>query len=311
MTVSVVVPTKERPGLLAGAVRALLGQTVRVDELVVVDQSTTDEGRRAITTLVEATPPSARPALTYVLDGAISGAAAARNAGLDRARGDIVVFCDDDVMPEPIVLERLLAHYARVPDIAGLAPLIMNYERPGWIGRVRQHVFCVGPFRDERQSIYWNWNRHPDGALLPVRMFTGALMSFRRAALAGLRHDPRYRAASTGEDIDLCWALIARGGRLAIATDARIAHNKAPRPARRPEEALLTSWAFLYDKHVPKTATARLAFAWFAFGVVVGGVYAAVRERSLAPVRSVWAGLRGLRNDYAGSAFLAPRAPVA
>src|SRR5205814_7343485 len=131
-------------------------------------------------------------------------AAAARNAGLDRARGEIVVFCDDDVWPEPAVLERLLAHYGRVPGVTGLAPLIVNYERPGWMGRARHHVFCLGPFRDERQPIYWNWKRHPDGALLPVRMFTGALMSFRREALTGLRHDARYRAASIGEDIDLC-----------------------------------------------------------------------------------------------------------
>jgi hypothetical protein len=138
-------------------------------------------------------------------------------------------------------------------------------------------------------------------------MFTGALMSFRREALTGLRHDARYRAASVGEDIDLCWSVGARGGRLAIVTDARIVHNKAPRPARRPEEALLTSWAFLYDKHVPKTPAARLAFGWFTLGVVLGALNAALRGRSWDPVRSVWAGLRGVRNDYAGSSFLAPR----
>ena len=139
-------------------------------------------------------------------------------------------------------------------------------------------------------------------------MFTGALMSFRRGALAGLRHDARYRAASVGEDIDLCWSLVGRGGRLAIATDARIVHNKAPRPARRPEEALLTSWAFLYDKHVPKTRAMRLAFGWFVVGVILGALYAAVRTASWSPLMSVWAGLRGVRSDYAGSTFLAPRA---
>src|SRR2546430_13690376 len=53
---------------------------------------------------------------------------------------------------------------------------------------------------------------------------------------------------------------------------ARIVHNKAPRPAKRLEEALLTSWAFLYDKHVPKTLATRLAFAWFMTGVVLGAL---------------------------------------
>lgn len=85
--------------------------------------------------------PGRRPALVYIWDRAINGAAAARNAGIDRARGDIVVFCDDDVAPEAVVIERLLAHYARVPDVVGLAPLITNYARPAWTGRVFHRVF--------------------------------------------------------------------------------------------------------------------------------------------------------------------------
>jgi GT2 family glycosyltransferase len=307
MTVTAIVPTKDRPALLAETVRALLAQTVVPDELIVVDQSASDDGRRAVTALVEATPPPRRPALVYVWDRAINGAAAARNAGLDSARGDVVVFCDDDVTPDAVVIDRLLAHYARVPDIAGLAPLITNYPRPGWSGRAFHRIFCRGPFRDERQPIFWYWRRYPEAQLLPVRMFTGALMSFRRSALAGVRHDARYRAASVGEDIDLCWSLVARGHRLAIATDARIVHNRAPRPARRLEEALLTSWAFLYDKHVPKTRANQLAFGWFVVGVLLGAAKETPRTRSLAPLRSAWVGLRRLRNDYAGSPFLAPR----
>src|SRR5438552_16147485 len=89
MNVSAVVPTKDRAALLAETVRALLAQTMVADELIVVDQSATEDGRRAVIALVEAAPAGARPALTYVWDRAINGAAAARNAGLDRARGDI------------------------------------------------------------------------------------------------------------------------------------------------------------------------------------------------------------------------------
>jgi GT2 family glycosyltransferase len=140
-----------------------------------------------------------------------------------------------------------------------------------------------------------------------VRMFTGALMSFRRDALAGLRHDARYRAASVGEDIDLCWSLGARGGQLAIATDAHIVHNKAPRPAVRTEAAQITSWAFLYDKHVRKTAIARLAFAWYVTGTVLGAIVLAVRERTWAPVTSAIAGVRDVFTGYTRTAFLAPR----
>jgi GT2 family glycosyltransferase len=307
MTVTAILPTKNRPRLLADAVRTLLAQTVVPQEIVVVDQSAGDEGRRLVRELVAGVPAPRRPALVYVWDPAISGAAAARNAGLDLARGELVVFVDDDVVPAADVLERLLQHYARSPELAGIAPVITNYPPPGRVLRLADALFCLGPFRDERQPVYWHWRRYA-GALVPVRMFTGAMMSFRRTAVEGLRFDARYRAASVGEDVDLCWALGARGGRLAIATDAHIVHEKAPRPAARPEAAQITSWAFVYDKHVRKTPAARLAFAWFVAGHVLGALVATVREWTWAPLASAVAGVRGIFTDYAGSTFLAPRA---
>jgi glycosyltransferase involved in cell wall biosynthesis len=47
VTVSAVLPTKNRAVLLAETVRALLAQTVVPEEIVIVDQSATDDGRRA------------------------------------------------------------------------------------------------------------------------------------------------------------------------------------------------------------------------------------------------------------------------
>lgn len=304
LTTSVITPTKNRPVFLAEAVRALLAQTVLPDELIVVDQSDDDRGRQQVTTLVDAVPTVRRPRLVYVLDRSINGAAAARNVGFDRATGDIVIGYDDDVVAEPTAIERLLSHYLTAPELAGVAPVITNYAPPSPLRRLHHRVFELGPFRDERQPVYWFWRRHPGPTRIPVRMFTGAMMSFRRDALGGIRHDARYRGASVGEDIDLCWALGRRGGRLAIATDARIVHNRAPRPAVRPEEAMIAAWGFLYRKHLPKTLATRAAFAWYVTGVFVGATIAALANRTLAPLRSARAGARALRTDFAGSSFL-------
>jgi GT2 family glycosyltransferase len=306
LRVSVVMPTKNRPQFLVDAVRTLLDQTAPPDELVIVDQSDDDEGVRRVAALVAAVRAPRRPQLVHVLDRAINGAAAARNAGFDRATGDIVVCCDDDVLAEPTVIERLLAHYRLAPEYAALAPVITNYPPPSVVRRIYRAMFCLGPFRDERQPVYWFWRRYPTPARVPVRMFTGAMMSFRRSALEGLRHDARYKGASVGEDIDLCWTLWRRGARLAIATDAHIVHNRAPRPARRPEEAQIASWGFLYQKHLPRTTATRAAFAWYVVGVFLGALVNAVQERTLAPLRSAVAGVRAVWTDYADSAFLAP-----
>jgi GT2 family glycosyltransferase len=304
LTVSVVMPTKNRVRFLVDAVRTLLAQTAAPDELVIVDQSDDDAGVRRIAALVAAVPAPRRPRLVHVLDRTINGAAAARNAGFDRASGDIVVCCDDDVLAEPTVLERLLAHYRLAPEYAALAPVITNYPPPSLSRRVYRAVFCRGPFRDERQPVYWFWRRYPASARVPVRMFTGAMMSFRRQALEGLRHDVRYKGASVGEDIDLCWTLWRRGARLAIVTDAHIVHNRAPRPARRPEEAQIASWGFLYQKHLPRTPGIRAAFAWYVVGIFVGALVNAAQERTLDPLRSAIAGVRSVWTNYADSNFL-------
>lgn len=308
---TVVVPTRGRPALLLETVCALLAQTVAPDGLIVVDQSDTDVGRSRVEEAVHGVPAERRPALTYVLDPAVAGAAAARNVGLDLAQGDVVLFCDDDVVPAPDTLERLLAHLHADPGLAGVAPVITNYPPPSALVRLHGRLFCRGAFRDERQPVYWFWQRHAAAApLVPVRMFTGAMMAFRRAALGSLRYDPRYRGASTGEDIDLCWTLVGRGGRLAIATDARIVHNRAPRPAARPEAAMIVSWGYLYRKHLPRTLATRAAFAWYVVGVFAGAAVQAARGRTPAPLISALEGLRALRRDFEGVTFLAPPAPA-
>jgi len=306
LTVSAIMPTKDRPAFLEVAVRALLAQTVPIDELIIVDQSREDTGRRRVRALIDALPAGRRPRLDYLLDPSINGAAAARNVGMDRASGDIVLCCDDDVVADPRVVGTLLTHYAVAPECAGLAPVITNYDMPGPLHRLHRWVFCRGPFHDERQPVYWHWRRYTGPTRVPVRMFTGAMMSFRRTVLDNLRHDARYRGASVGEDIDLCWALGQRGARLAIATDARIVHNRAPRPSVRPEQAQIAAWGFLYQKHLPKNLRTRAALAWYITGVFVSAAFYSVGGRTTAPLRSAWAGLRALRTDHANSTFLAP-----
>ena len=305
LTVAAIIPTKNRPALLAGIVERLLAQTAPIDELVVVDQSDTDEGRVAVRRVLEAVPASRRPALDHVWDREINGAAAARNVAFDRARSDVLLCVDDDMEPAPDAIERLLAPLMAVPQLAAVTPVITNYEAPALAHRLVNTIFFCGPFRDDRQPVYWRGAGQRE-RLVEVGMLGAGMIAIRRTALADIRFDARYRGASLGEDLDLSWALRARGGRLAIATDAHVIHRKAPRPASRHEEAMLTSWGFVYAKHQPKTLANRLAFVWFVTGVATTAAVAALHARSLAPLRSVRAGLFNIRHDYSRCSFLTP-----
>ena len=268
LTVAAIIPTKNRPGLLASIVERLLAQTATIDELVIVDQSDTDEGRVAVRRALEAVPASRRPALDHVWDREINGAAAARNVAFDRARSDVLLCVDDDMEPGPDAIERLLAHLAAEPKLAAVTPVITNYEAPALPHRLVSQMFFRGPFRDDRQPVYWRGAGQRE-RLVDVGMLGAGMIAIRRTALVDIRFDARYRGASLGEDLDLSWALRARGGTLAIATDAHVIHRKAPRPASRHEEAMLASWGFVYAKHQPKTLANRLAFGWFVVGVAL------------------------------------------
>src|SRR6266567_1848391 len=58
--------------------------------------------------------------------------------------------------------------------------------------------------------------------------------------------------------------------------------------------------------HQPKTLGNRLAFAWFVAGVASTATVAALRARSLTPLRSVRAGLFNIHHDYSRCSFLTP-----
>ncbi len=103
MTISVVVPTRDRPQALARCLAALAAQDATAElEILVVD-----DGGGAVA-------PGAR-----LLRAAGGGPAAARNLGARAARGDVVCFTDDDCVPEPGWARRLAAACAQGGAAAG------------------------------------------------------------------------------------------------------------------------------------------------------------------------------------------------
>lgn len=107
--VTAVIPVRDRAGLVGRAIDSVLAQTEESLELVVVDDGSRD----------------ATPAVLSGYGGRIvvvrrppRGCSAARNAGIEQARGEFVAFLDSDDTWHPEKVERQLAFHDAHPTVA-------------------------------------------------------------------------------------------------------------------------------------------------------------------------------------------------
>lgn len=117
--VSVIIPTHDRALVITRAIDSVLAQEGPDLEVIVVDDGSTDDTREVI-----AARYGSDERVVYLFQNR-AGVAGARNAGLARARGELVAFLDSDDVWRPGKLALQLACLARVPE-AGMIWTEMN-----------------------------------------------------------------------------------------------------------------------------------------------------------------------------------------
>lgn len=291
----VIIPTKGRPLDLELAVESILRQSVLPDQLIIVDQSQSDDGRKNVERLFAKarSPAPEKIHLCYLRDATISGGATARNRGMEMAQGDIWLFLDDDVSLEADFLKEILGVYQQSPYVCGVSGIISNYEPPSWIFRLWASLFVRGTFHDERQPIYWRANHLRNSEPIVVTKLGGGLMSFRADAVRGYRFDENLRGVSDGEDVDFCMRL-GQHAVLVIAPRARLAHraSSAGRDLGHWLRRSVRATHYLHRKNWNDGVENQLCFAWLNVGYVVVAAWAATRRRSLEPWHALWMGLQ-------------------
>lgn len=104
--VTVIIPTRRRHDLLARALASVFAQTHRDLEILVVDDNEPDS-RVALEPALAA--PLSDPRVRVLINTGLHSAAAARNRGLEVARGEWITYLDDDDEYAPDKVERQLA----------------------------------------------------------------------------------------------------------------------------------------------------------------------------------------------------------
>lgn len=207
--VSVVLPTYNRRERLERVMTALAWQTVPFDhwEVVVVSDGSTDGTNEWLA--VQQPPFTLRCVLQEN-----QGVAAARNSGVARAHGRIVLFIDDDVLPTPELMAEHLRFHRRYGRAVVLGPMLpppdKDFPRPPWV-------------RWEEAMLDKQYQTMLAGEWQPKdrRFYIGNTSLAKAEIVASGGFDPNFRRA---EDVELGYRLADRGLKFYFNPAARSLH---------------------------------------------------------------------------------------
>jgi len=220
---SVVICTHNRANLLKESVEAILRQDFpRTDlEIIVVNNNSTDNTCEVTEGLAATSPVR----FTYVFEQE-QGLSHARNAGIRRAAGEIVIFVDDDIDAEVGWLKNLVEAF-NDPAVGGAGgPIrpIWPFERPDWLNDRWLGFLTISEFTHARET----------GKFMgPCNFPWGANMAFRRNVFdeAGMFPVDLGRVGGcllSSEEVGLFRRIDAGGKRISFVPDAVILHKIAP-----------------------------------------------------------------------------------
>jgi len=213
--VSVIIPTMNRCAPLRRVLHAYLGQTAlqEVAEILVSDDGSTDATPSVVSEFAKASPVPVR-----YLRQEHRGAASARNLGIREARGDLLLFTADDVMPSPTLVAEHLKFHALHSD-----PCVAVLGSVPWHQDVHPTPFMNwlitgGPLMDLRAC-----SKRRE---LSFEYFCTANLSLKASFLRTQgTFDEDFRAYGY-EDYELGYRLATRGLRLLYNPDAAGYHYR-------------------------------------------------------------------------------------
>jgi glycosyltransferase involved in cell wall biosynthesis len=231
---SVVIPTRGRPAVVARVLKDLTEQSFLPAEIIVVDASADDATRNVVTKF----SPDIKKVMglrVVWLRAHIAGAAVQRNRGVAIATQSIIAFFDDDIIFESGCLAKLWIALQSDAELGGVNAMITNqsYQPPGRVSRTLFRILAGGG-----KLSYAGCVLGPGVNLLPedredlpevvqAEWLNTTCTLYRREALPMPPFSPFFTGYSLMEDLALSVA-VARHWKLANVRTARIYHDSQP-----------------------------------------------------------------------------------
>ena len=203
--VSIVIPYYKRREVIGLCLDSVLQQDYAPIEMILVDNHSEDDVREIARTK--------DPCIRLIELPANGGACAARNAGIREARGEFLIFIDDDMgFMSPFEVTKAVRAFDAHPEAHALAFRVCDPDT----GRMRLREWC--------HARYWKDFSDTEFETL---WFCEGSVAFRREAFdkAGLYYERLFYGS---EGWDLILRLFAHGFRIVYCPQLRTWHRPSP-----------------------------------------------------------------------------------
>jgi GT2 family glycosyltransferase len=231
-TVSVVVPTRDRPEDLERYLDSVAMQTRLPNELILVDDGVLNH--------VPAVDVLRGLGVHVVYRRKRSpGVTESRNLGIALAAGSVVILSEDDVVLEPAYISEVMRVFDAdaTGEIVGVGGIVTNERRGRLRSAIRLAVYVPLYLSALREGRLLRSGFAGEYGEAPVKIrrtrqvdfLIGGVSAFRRSALAHEQFSSRFQHVSgygQGEDKDISLRM-RRLGHLVVSPHARLSHHPA------------------------------------------------------------------------------------
>jgi glycosyltransferase involved in cell wall biosynthesis len=229
--ISVVIPTHNRSGRLRRVLDALRRQKTKTDsartfnfEVIIVADGCTDDTLAMLDKYLSLYP-------LQVIAQENAGPAAARNRGVSSARGEFVLFIDDDVIPEPGCVAAHVSRHEELMDYVVIGPMLTPTD-------VKLSPWVAWEQRQLEKQYFW-FRSHPRAT--DHNFYTGNASVARDAFNAVGGFDSSFQRA---EDVELAYRLQQDGQSFIFEPGAQAFHYAE----RSLESWIQTAYDYGYSK---------------------------------------------------------------
>lgn len=191
------------------------------------------------------------------------------NRGIQRSRGDIVVFSHDDIEIVNSDFAARLCHRMDSCDVAGIAGTD-RLDRPAWHAMGWPHVHGLCAFQDNSGApmtvtVY----DLPGGSRRPIQALDGLFLAVNRRVLDSLRFDEETFTGFHLYDLDFTYGAFLKGFCLDVCDDLGIVHASAGNYAGREWPLYAAAFRQKYAGRLAQPEVSQDELRWFK-GVSVG-----------------------------------------